>query len=732
MMRAFLFLTLLIISFPLFAQEPINSLTAKYITGSIKLDGNLDEEVWENAGIADNFWQFFPTDSARAEHATQVRIVYDENTLYIGIRAEALHDEFVVSSLRRDFSDTSSDNVTLMFDTFNDGTNAFLFGVTPYGVQREALVSGGGEALNVSWDMKWQAESKMYEAGYVVEMAIPFTSLKFKEGTDRWRLQAYRWNLQTNEQSAWSRVPRNQMLSSLAFMGELVFEKPLGRSRTPLAIIPYVNGITGKDYFLGEHFTQFKVGGDAKVAIGNSMNLDVTVNPDFSNVEVDDIVTNLTRFEVLLPEKRQFFIDNSDLFGSYGSIYRDATPFFSRRIGIARDSTGNLIQNQILGGLRLSGKLNDDWRLGLLNIQTDDDPANGIASYNNMMLAVQRKVFARSNVGFFFINRQSFQDYEFLRADQSFNRVMGIDYFLASEDNRWTGKFYLHRSLQPGDSEGNFSSQATLMRNTRKYMIINDLVYVDRDFRSDLGFIPRKDIFKMGNGIQRFFYPKKGFINRHGVQLLVLTFWRPGLDFKRTDQDFRLSWNAEFKNQSTFNLRFEDKFIFLTNGFDPTRTPGAVPLPGDEEYHFNQLTAAYASNMSKKLIFNVQSTVGEFFTGEWLSMGGQLSVRQQPWAMLSLALNYDRIQLPDPHPDADIWLVSPKVDITFSKSLFWSTLVQYSNQIDNLGINSRLQWRYAPLSDLYLVYNDNYYTGHFEPRYRSINLKLTYWLNILK
>jgi hypothetical protein len=174
------------------------------------------------------------------------------------------------------------------------------------------------------------------------------------------------------------------------------------------------------------------------------MNLDITVNPDFSNVEVDDIFTNLTRFEVFLPEKRQFFIDNSDLFGNFGSS-RDASPFFSRRIGLARDTSGNLIENRIIGGLRLSGKLNQDWRLGFLNIQSAEDVDNGIPSNNNMMLAIQRRVFSRSNIGFFILNRQSFQDYDFLDSNDEYNRVVGMDYNLASVDNTWTGKFYLHR-----------------------------------------------------------------------------------------------------------------------------------------------------------------------------------------------------------------------------------------------------------------------------------------------
>lgn len=733
MIRTLYFFALVLLSLPLIAQDPPRRLAVRFITDNIKIDGVMDEAVWDSAESADNFWQFFPTDSVLAEQPTEIKMLYNENTLYVGIRADVAGDDYVISTLRRDFGGGSNDNVTLMFDTFKDGTNAFMFGVTPYGVQREVLISGGGsggESMNTTWDIKWQVESSMFEDHYILEIAIPFSSLKFREGETEWRFQCYRWDLQSNEQSAWARVPQNQLLINLAFMGDLVFEKPLGKSRTPIAIIPYINALSQKDFETDEAGNKLKVGGDAKVAIGNGMNLDITLNPDFSNVEVDDIFTNLTRFEVLLPEKRQFFIDNSDLFGSFGSIYRDATPFFSRRIGLARDTANNLIENRIIGGVRLSGKLNQDWRLGLLDVQTDEDIDNEIPSNNNMMLAVQKKVFSRSNIGFFMINRQSIKDYDFLDSNDRYNRVVGIDYNLASEDNTWTGKFYLHKSFQPGGNQGNLSSQATLTYNSRYYQLITDFVYVDEDFRSDLGFITRTGIFKSENGIIRNFYPSKGKINRHGFHLMSLIFWRPTLDFKKTDHDFRFSWNAEFKNQSNLELRYANRFISLKRDFDPTGTEGGIPLPGDMGYHFNQVTAEYRSNRAKVLAFNAESTIGQFFNGQSYSIGGELSLRLQPWALISLALNYDQIRLPDPHPDADLWLLSPKIDMTFSKSLFWSTLVQYSNQRDNLGINSRLQWRFAPLSDLYLVYNDNYFTSRFAPRFRSINLKLTYWLNI--
>lgn len=415
------------------AQEKQRSIFVKYINGNITLDGNLDEAEWQNADKGNQFWQFFPSDSELSENPTEFKILYNDNTLYIGIRADVKSDNYVVSFLRRDFSGTTNDNVTIMFDTFKDGSTAFLFGMTPYGVQREVFVSGGGSdrnGFNTSWDQKWQVESAMYEDHYILEAAIPLSSMKFQEGEKTWRVQCYRWDMQTNEQSAWAPVPQNQMLSSLAFMGEMEFEKPLGKSRTPFAIIPYINALSSKNYNTDESNNKFKFGGDAKLAIGNSMNLDITVNPDFSNVEVDDIFTNLTRFEVFMPEMRQFFIDNNDLFGSYGDAYGSANPFFSRRIGLARDTMGNLIENDIIGGVRLSGKLNNKWRLGFLNLQTAEDLDNEIASNNNMMFAMQRKMFSRSSLGFFAVNRQTFGDYDFLDPNDEYNRVIGVDYNL--------------------------------------------------------------------------------------------------------------------------------------------------------------------------------------------------------------------------------------------------------------------------------------------------------------
>lgn len=716
----------------LLAQQNIKSFKVKYISTPITLDGALDEAVWQTDDSANSFQQYFPTDSVQANYQTNIKMCFDDKNLYIGIKLDARSDDFVISSLRRDFRAGGTDNISLLFDTFNDGTNAFLFGMNPYGVRREALISNGGQDIRnftTSWDVKWRGESKMYDDHYTSEMVIPLTSFKFKEGETKWRFNAYRFDVQGNEQSTWVRIPQNQIIFSLAFMGEMIFEKPLGKSRTPIALIPYINGISARDFENNESLNNVKVGGDAKIAVGNSLNLDVTVNPDFSTVEVDNFITNLTRFEVALPERRQFFVDNNDLFGSFGG-QRDANPFFSRRIGIASDNDGETIENRILAGARLSGKVNNNLRLGLLSIQTEEDEANGIPSNNNSMLALQQKVFSRSNISAFFINRETFNNPDFIDDSERFNRVLGIDYNLASADNKWIGKFYAHKSFDPEDSEGNYSLGTFLNYNVRNYGIFTDIVFVDNDFNSDLGFIRRTDIFKSAIGYNRNLWPSKGKINRHNFQLFAVSTWRPTLDYQNTDSDINLSWEAEFKNQVNISTGLSRSFIFLTDEFEPTGVDDAIPLPADTGYNFYNFSAQYRSDRRKAFSYSFEQLVGGFFNGNRYSSNARLSLRIQPKFNISIAGRYDRLDFPEPFSSADIWLITPRVDYTFSKSIFWSTLIQYSNQRDNLGINTRLQWRFAPLSDLFIVYNDNYFVESFAPRSRSINLKLTYWLNI--
>jgi len=728
MIRKTTFFFFILFSLHTLAQN--KEVTVTYISESISLDALLDEPAWTQAIPATDFWQYFPTDSIHSRNQTEIRFLFDDGYLYVGIKVNAIGNDYIVPSLKRDFRAGGSDNVTLMFDTFNDGNNAFLFGTNPEGVRREALVSGGGTEIRgftTSWDTKWRGETKKYDGYYISEWAIPLSAFKFREGETKWRFNSYQFDTQDNERNTWIHIPQSQFIFNLAYMGDMIFERPLKNSKTPISIIPYVSGLVGNDHQADDSFSEFNVGGDAKFTIGNSLNLDLTVNPDFSQVEVDQLVTNLTRFEVNLPERRQFFIENSDLFADFGNS-RDANPFFSRRIGIATDTSGNSIQNDIIAGARLSGKLNNNFRVGFLNMQTANDKGNEIGGNNNTVLALQHKVFSRSNISLLFINRQNTSDEDFILPEDEYNRVVGIDYNLANVDNSWNGKFFAHKSFSPMVDSDDYAAGFRLQYNKGNWRVRGSGVFVGGNFNSDLGFIRRKDIFKIDPQVEYLLFPKKGFINRHTFGVLPIVTWKPNLDYQLADYNIILRWGAELKNTGSLRANIFNRYTYLFGEFDPSLS-GGTPLPAESEYRYSALEFEYRSDSRNVFFYNIQTTFGEFFNGTVYTQRADLNLRLQPHFTMSLQGRYDHIKLPAPFSSNDIWLLGPRFEVTFNKSLFWNTFVQYSSLSNNVGINSRLQWRFAPLSDLFLVYNDNYITDNvFAPRFRSINLKVTYWL----
>lgn len=724
-----LYLILVVFSFKLVAQQ--KQFTVKYINTPITIDAKLDESVWSLADSAKDFWQYFPSDTIQAKQQSTIKMLFDDKNLYVGIKINASGKNYIIPSLRRDFRARGNDNISLIFDTFNDGSNAFFFGTNPYGVLREALISGGGTEIrnfDTSWDTKWVGESKIYDGYYIAEWKIPLSAFKYREGETKWRFNSYRFDTQDNESSTWINIPQNQFIFSLAYLGDMIFEKPLGKSKSPISIIPSIKTGLVKDFEEDTKEKLFKLGGDAKMTIGNSMNLDFTINPDFSQVEVDQQVTNLTRFSIALPERRQFFIENSDLFASYGNN-RDARPFFSRRIGIAKDLDDNTIENDIIAGIRLSGKLTNNLRIGILNMQTAEDISNEIAATNNSVFSIQQKLFSRSNLSLLFVNKQATKEYDFLEDENQYNRVIGLDYNLASKDNTWNGKYYLHKSFSPTVKNKDISTGFSTQYNSRKYRIRLSGLYVGDNFRSDLGFIRRTDIFKINPQFERLFWPLKGVFNQHSIRITPIVIWKPELDFKTSDYTIISRWQSRLNNQTQFSALMFNRFIYLFDEFDPTGSDG-VPLPANSGYYFTSYELQYQSDLRKKFSYSLESSIGNFYNGKKISFEGQFRWRLQPYFFASAQVNYDRIDLPNPYSNASIWLIGPKTDITFSKKLFWSTFIQYSNQRENFGINTRLQWRFKPLSDLFIVYNDNYRTTDFSPRTRAIQIKFTYWLNI--
>ena len=729
--RVFLLFALLFIEFSI-------GQTAKaiFIDSDINIDGIADESEWDKAKFNSEFWQYFPLDSIKAPDQTKFKILYNKENLYVLIISDFQDNKYVVSSLKRDWSSRNNDSMTLVLDTFNDATNAFLFGISAEGVRRECLISNGGNSSNrgrdfsFSWDVKWEGEVSTNKNILIAELKIPLSSLRYDDKSAKWRINIYKTDIGKNVVSSWAKIPRNLSRASLAFMGNLNFEKPLGKSKAPIFLIPYISGLTGNNFEDQKRVSSFDLGGDAKLSIGSGMVLDLTYNPDFSQVEVDDQIINLTRFEVRLPEKRQFFLQNSDLFSSFGNSY-SAQPFFSRRIGVAEDLDGNTIQNKIIVGARLSGKINKNLRLGLLNMITDSDPENEISSNNNSVIALQQKMFSRSFLGLIFINREKLEEDEIENDQAEFNRVLGIDYNLQSKDSKWVGKIWYHKSYESKNVKNNFSNGLWLNYNSRKNNLFLSSRQISDEFSSDLGFIRR-------TGIKSHFikYGHRLWIDSKRIRSIELSQQlyfvdTPNLSNLITDRNYETQGVISFTNQSKFELTYNRRYTFLLDDFDPVGGENSIPLPSNNGFFYNDFEMQFSSNYTKNYYFNFQTTIGQFYSGNRVSFNTELSYRIQPKFSGSIKLRYDDIYFPSIYTYGKLFLIGPKLEYTFNKKLFWNTFVQYNSKSDNLGINSRLQWRFAPLSDLYLVYNDNYFTyDNLVPRVRSLTFKLTYWLNI--
>ena len=710
----------------------------------IKVDGRLDENAWGQAVPAKDFIQTFPYDSSRSLSQCEIYLTYDKNNIYVGTRCNDADPakDYVTLSQRRDFRGPGIESINLVFDTFQDQTNAYSFGINHLGVQKEGLVINGGnqsEDFTLDWDNKWWGEAYEGDGYWTAEMAIPFKTLRFLEGSTTWYFNAYRVDSKTNERATWNRVPRNFRPYSLSYTGELQWDKPLPKPGANISVIPYISFGANRD-FEEKSDTKYirEIGGDVKVAITPSLNLDLTINPDFSQVEVDQQVTNVDRFEIFFPERRQFFLENADLFASFGT--EDERPFFSRRIGVAIDtSTGSNVQNKIYGGFRLNGKLNKRLRIGLLNMQAAEDTEISLPSINYTVAAVQQQVFTRSNISALFVNKQSFEDPfpdKIFGDSVKYNRLMGLEYNLASITNKWTGKAFYHQSFQE-QSPGDQSAFGTNLRySTQKWEIAWNQISIGENYNAEVGFVRRTGINSITPQIAYKIYPKNSIINNHGPAIEYEYFWN---DDGKTDELRRLAYDFRFQNNANGRISYNNRYTRLLEDFDPTRTPEEETptlLPAGTEYLYNNLFIRYESDPRKLLSYEIRMSGGEYFNGTRYEFNPTVTYRFQPYGNISLTYNYNRIRLEEPYPSRDIHLISPRLDLTLSRKLFFTNFMQFNTQNENVNINARLQWRFKPVSDIFLVYTDNYFfsfenpNDNWMPRTRALVFKMTYWLNL--
>ncbi|MEZ4849204.1 MAG: DUF5916 domain-containing protein, partial [Bacteroidia bacterium] len=686
-------------SFAQSSEPPKNPLLHITETSSpIIIDGVLDEAAWEKAETTGGFWNKWPTDTEPAEAKTEVKMTYDQNFVYI---AAICYDtrEYIIQSLKRDQDFFNSDGFAVVIDPVYRKANGFFFGVNALGAQSEGLLTNAMEGFSMDWDNKWFSAVVNHDDRYVIEIAIPFKTLRYESGVSNWGFNFLRNDIKRNYYSTWSYVPVNFPAVDLGYLGTVAWDKAPAKVKGNVSLIPYATGGVSRDY---ENEINPNLNGnaglDAKVAVSSSLNLDLTINPDFSQVDVDSQITNLERFNPFFPERRTFFLENSDIFAGFG--IPPTRPFFSRRIGLT--FSGEPVP--IYFGARLSGNMTEKLRIGLMSVQTGaTDEEQG---QNYSVAAFQQRIFKRSSITGILANRQAFDNPTSPEKDD-FGRNGGIELNFISNDGQWAAWGQAHTSVGPEKNGDRNYFNAGYMVNTRNITHITSYNYTGTNFDVDMGFNARQfnydaerdTVIKLGyqilfNTFDYRFYPKKvKAINQHGISLESAATYNT--DFTLNDWSLTSRYAFRFQNRSSASLSLVRSEVNLPF---PTSLLGEEfePLPTDNYVYYSFL-ANYASDPRKTFSLGAWFGYGDFYNGNKTSYILQLKFRKQPWGNFAMNFVRDVVKLPDPYGEADFFSIGPKIEINFTRNLFWTTFIQYNTQQDNFNINSRIQWRFKPM-----------------------------------
>lgn len=746
---------LVLLPFVLPAQnKPGTQLPIKKISTPIVLDGKLDEEAWQDAAVATNFYMNYPYDTALAPFQTEARLAFDEHMLYVSFVCYDDDTPDLMQSLRRDFDFERTDNIGIYLGPYNDRINGFFFQVTPFGVQAEGVVSNGGaedQSFNDTWDNKWYSKVVREKDKWVAELAIPFKSFRYKSIAE-WNVTFMRWDRKRNFASSWIATPIQFIPASFAYSGQLTWSELPPKSNGNVSIIPYVAGAASRDSegTPTTRSTDFQAGFDAKIGITPALNLDLTVNPDFSQVEVDRQVINLTRFEFQFPERRQFFLENNDLFAGAG--FPEARPFFSRRIGIARDSTGTLTRVPILYGARLSGSINENWRLSVLNMHTKEKLSAGLPAQNYTVAAVQRNFWKQSSFTLMYVDKQSLgvndsdtlkyfhedllkykvQGNDTVPAFSRYNRVLAADLDMRSANNTWTVNFYYTGSFAPMVTDKRMSGGGFITYTKRKVNVFGGSTFVQKNYNAEAGFVPSRNVYPgvisyFGGGEYTMF-PKLPQLVNMGVRSEINMSSIPGGMI--TDRSYNLGYGLNFRNTSELEAYYFRTYQQLTHSFNPIDSERYTEFIAGEEYTWNGVGIEFNSDQRKRFYYELEARYGGFYNGKSFNLEGELNYRYQPYGSVAVRFDYNDLRLATGYGKEKLMLVGPRIDFTFTDKLFLTTFIQYNNLADNVNLNARFQWRYKPASDFFVVYTENYLPQNLHSKNRALVFKFTYWLNL--
>ena len=678
----------------------------------ITLDGVLDDEAWITAEPATDFVQAEPHEGQAATERTTVRLLFDRDALYVGVRCDdAMASALIVNDIRKDFTPGEQDTFELLLDTFADRRNGFVFATNPAGARSDTQIANEGRDVNTSWDAVWSVATKVDATGWSAEMRIPFKTLRFERGEGRiWGANFSRRIRRKNEVDYWSPVPRVYNLYRAGLAGTLMGLGDVSQGHN-LRIKPWVAGNSTRAVGGGEFDPASHAGLDVKYGVTPSLTLDVTVKPDFAQAEADEQQVNLTQFSLFFPEKREFFLENSGMF-YFGDIPREsrlgnarfAPPeeemllFFSRRIGLT--DTGQEIP--IAAGGRLTGRVGRTG-VGLMTIQTQQEGARDGDNYT--VLRARRDVLRNSDIGAIFLSRLS----SGLSSDR--NEVAGVDanfrFMKALSING-----FLARSFTPGVTGGEMSGKGSIVWNDNFLHTQYSLLSVGDNFRDDVGFIKRQGVRKHFVDFGIRFRPE--WWRKFGVREL-----HPHTRYNiYTDQS-----NAKVSHTNHVAMAwFFERGGYMEVQWNPRFERIAVPFKVRTDqsfaigsYGWNEYALELETNHSRKVSGSALITTGGFWNGTQNTIKGGVVYRPSYQLTFDIALQRSDITLPLPMHDFVTNLVTSRIGYAFNTRTFLDTLLQYNTDLKQFSANIRFDLIHRPLSDLFVVYNEQQLTNEPTP-----------------
>jgi hypothetical protein len=708
------------------------------LTEPLKLDGVLNETIYQTVPSIGGFMQQTPNEGAPATERTEAWVFYDGQNTYVSARlwASVPESQWIANEMQRDsFQVIFNDNFIFVFDTFYDRRNGVAFMVNPIGGIFDYQITDEGNPNN-DWNPVWDVRTGRFEGGWTVEAQVPFKSLRFpSDASQVWGLQLGRRIRWKNEMTFLTRVPISAgpgefRLSAAATLigvevpqrNRLIDIKPyaIGSLATDRTATPRTSNQLGKD-----------AGVDIKFGVTPNLVADLTYNTDFAQVEVDEQQVNLTRFPLLFPEKREFFLEGRGIFdfgrpagaGAEGGfrIQRGAgglnsgggdVPmlFFSRRIGLS-NATGV----PILGGGRLTGKA-DRLTIGAVNIQTDDAPGAGAVATNFTVLRVKQDILRRSRIGAIFTGRSV------STVGPGSNAVYGVDAAFSFFDNVNFNGYYA-QAKTPGLKGENASYQAAFSYNADKYRVQIDHLLVGDAFNPEVGFLRRNDIRRTFTQAQ--YRPRPRSISA----VRQFTFGA-SLDYVERSSTGQVEtgvaqarFETEFHNSDRFVADVQQSHERLRQNFQLTPAV-AVPVGA---YDFRDVLVGYSMGEQRPVSGTWAVQSGQYFDGHITAVTyqrGRIALTRQLSVQPGLSIN--RIERPTAR--VTLKLITSRVTYTVTPRMFVSGLTQYNSTTSSLGANLRFRWEYQPGSELFVVYNDLQDTsrsGDIRLLSRSFVVKLT-------